>query len=124
MENHRLGALSPADTIDGLDLVVDNVGGDETRCLFLVVVVVIEGELSIDVQGGGSTAWRPHTSLMSKSIAEGEGVCELSLPGGPQGCLLGGETSEPVLGLLLGSDSFLDIGIACVVGLVQGVLVS
>ena len=32
------------------------------------------------------------------------------------------ETSEPILGLLLGSDSLLEISKTCVVGLVQGVL--
>jgi len=121
MKNHRL-ALSPADTVDGLDLVIDNIGGDQT--IRFLLLIVVEGHLSIDIQSGGSTAWRPHTGLMSESIAKGEGVFVLSLPGRLQGCLLTGETGEPVLGLLFGSDSFLEIGVARVVGLVQGVLVS
>lgn len=122
MKNHRLMALSPADTIDGLDLMVDNVGGDETRCFF--VAIVIEVELSIDVQSGGSTAWRPYTSLIGNSITEGEAVRVLSLPVTLKGCLFIHETSEPILGLLSGIDSFLDLTITFVVGLVQGVLVS
>jgi len=122
MKNHRLVALSPADTVDGRDLVVDNVGSDKTRRFF--VLTVLEVDLGIDVQGGGSTAWRPHTSLIGNSIAEGEAICVLSLPVTLKGCLFIHETSEPVLRLLFGSDSFLDLTIAFVVGLVQGVLVS
>ena len=35
----------------------------------------------IDVQGGGSTAWRPHIGLVGKSIGEGVALSVWSIEG-------------------------------------------
>jgi len=48
--------------------------------------------LGIDVQGGGSAAWRIDGVL--KSIGEGVLVIEWSIPGRLEGWLIAGETSE------------------------------
>jgi len=75
--------------VDGLD--IDGLGVDQTLCFR---VGAGQDELGIDVQGGGSAAWRIDEAR--KSIGEGVLVIEWSMPGRLEGWLIVDETSEPI----------------------------
>ena len=88
-------ALLPSDTIGMLEWVdglgLNGLGVDQTLCFR---VGAGQDELGIDVQGGGSAAWRIDEAR--KSIGESVLVIEISLPDRSEGWLITDETSEPI----------------------------
>jgi len=74
-------------------VAINRLGVDQT-CYLMVRSRVGQGELGIEVQGGGSAAWRIDEAL--KSIGEGVLLIKWSIPGRLEGWLIADETSEPI----------------------------
>lgn len=104
----------------GLDRVVDDIGGDQTRSMG--VLAVVEPELGVDVQSRDLFARRPDIFVIGNNVGESVGVGEGTEPGAPQSSLLVYKPGEPVVGLLSSPDIFIELGETGVVGLEQGVL--
>jgi len=82
-------AIGMLEWVDGLD--IKGLGVDQTLCFW---VGAGQDELGIDVQGGGSAAWRIDDAR--KSIGEGVVVIVRSLPDRRKGWPIADETSEPI----------------------------
>ena len=114
--------LPPRDTVRDLHFVVKDIpgGGGSVSLGFRGVV---QGELSVDVQGRGGAAGRPDQSIMNESVTESKVgrvyAGKFGFQGGPWGL-----PGKPVGRFLSGGDALFQLSMASVVGLVDGVLVA
>ena len=58
--------------------------------------VGVQGDLGIDVQGGGNAAWRPGPHSALKSIGGGVVAIQWSIKGRLEGWFIADETCEPI----------------------------
>ena len=116
-EERETSAQRPLETQCCRHLVVNDVGGNLPGSL--MVLTVVEVELSVDVQGRGGAARGKDRSLVGECVSEGVGIGEGPNPCGPERGLLVDEPGKPIVRLLSCPDHVFQLRKAGVIGIVH-----